>query len=364
MTLPSTKSYGPSVNSEEARSFLLRMFATSASEVPPICLWGKHGIGKTELVKGIAQDQDWPCVSISPAQFEEMGDLLGLPYLEEGVTAAESRSRFAPPEWVPTDDGPGILLIDDFNRADDRILRGLMALWQERRLSSWQLPNGWFIVLTANPEGDIYSVTPVDEASLTRMLHLELQFDVQSWARWAKQEKLPATAIDFLLQYPEIVDGQKTTARTLTFFFRLWQSYGQPGIDDPQLRLLLESAVNPAAAKQFLSFLSEANWNLPDAASLLKQPLESTQELLANLLAEQPARTDLISLLVARLGMYLHEHHQLSNSEEQRLVELLNMEELPAEQVLLLLHGLSRSQHPVLSRLLQQPSLSHLLLAQ
>ena len=32
------------------------------------------------------------------------------------------------PDWVPKDDGPGILLLDDVNRADDRMLRGIMQL--------------------------------------------------------------------------------------------------------------------------------------------------------------------------------------------------------------------------------------------
>lgn len=364
MTLPSAKSYGPQVNSEDVRSFLLRLFSAQAAAVPPVCLWGKHGIGKTELVKSIAAEQGWPCVSISPAQFEEMGDLLGLPFLDKDTEGSTAKSRFAPPEWVPTGKGPGILLIDDFNRADDRIIRGLMALWQERKLSSWALPDGWYMVLTANPEGDIYSVTPVDEASLTRMLHLELCFDVQSWARWAEQQKLPSLGIEFLLAYPEIIDGHKTTARTLTYFFRLWQQYGQPGVEDPQLPLLLESAVSPVVTKQFMAFLQKTARNLPSAKVLLQQPLAETKALLVSLLGDEPARLDLISLLLTRLSNFLLEQPTLSKDEEKRLAEILLLPELPAEQVLLLLHGLSHQQHPVLGRLLQHPALSQLLLAQ
>ena len=69
------------------------------------------------------------------------------------------------------------LTLDDINRADDRILRGCMQMLQNFELFSWHLPKRWQIVATANPEGGDYSVTPMDDAMLTRMLHTTLKFD-------------------------------------------------------------------------------------------------------------------------------------------------------------------------------------------
>ena len=100
----------------------------------PFCIWGSHGIGKTELVEGFAESNGFQMAYVALAQFEEMGDLLGMPKIVENET------HFAPPEWVPKQNGPGILLIDDVNRADDRILRGIMQLLQNYKLASWDLP--------------------------------------------------------------------------------------------------------------------------------------------------------------------------------------------------------------------------------
>ena len=60
----------------------------------PICIWGNHGIGKTELLKALANelttqdnlssDEKWLFTSVAPAQFEEMGDLLGMPSIDPG----------------------------------------------------------------------------------------------------------------------------------------------------------------------------------------------------------------------------------------------------------------------------------------
>ena len=112
-----------------------------------------------------------------------MGDLHGMPNVidpDEKVFGDEY-TVYSPPDWVPTEEGPGILLLDDINRADDRILRGCMQLLQNFELSSWKLPPKWQIVATANPEGGDYSVTPMDGAMLTRMLHTTLKFDAKIW---------------------------------------------------------------------------------------------------------------------------------------------------------------------------------------
>ena len=64
------------------------------------------------------------------------------------------------------DEGPGILLLDDINRADDRILRGCMQLLQNFELTSWKLPPKWQIVATANPEGETIQSHPWMEPCL------------------------------------------------------------------------------------------------------------------------------------------------------------------------------------------------------
>ena len=157
--------------------FEANALAPTHGELPtPVCIWGPHGIGKTALVRELARSRGWGFVEIAPAQIEELGDLHGLPTRLDGGTdnAKDGRTGFLPPTWVPQTKGPGILLLDDLNRGDDRVIRALMQLLQTHRLYSWALPEGWQIVCTANPDNASYSVTPMDDAMLTRMLHLSL----------------------------------------------------------------------------------------------------------------------------------------------------------------------------------------------
>ena len=208
--------YGARVGAESVAALLehaLDSMAHSDERPTPICIWGLHGIGKTELVRDLAQARGCAFAYIAPAQFEEMGDLLGMPKIDTDAQGAEV-TRFVAPEWVPRTPGPGILLLDDVNRADDRILRGIMQLFQNYELVSWALPSQWLIVCTANPDGGDYSVTALDEAMLTRMLHVTMTFDAQAWARWAERNDVDPRGINFVLAYPELVNGRRTTPRS------------------------------------------------------------------------------------------------------------------------------------------------------
>jgi hypothetical protein len=184
------------------------------------------------------------------AQFEEMGDLHGMPsrhikvskvvdgttqenwipeevhqgWLNDGwniVFSAGVRTMYAPPDWVPMEPGPSILLLDDWNRASVRIIKGIMQLLQNYGMVSWKLPPGCNIVLTANPDEQDYLVTSIDNAILTRIRSVTLIHDVKEWSIWAQASGLDTRGISYLLRYPEMMIGsERTNPRTLSQCFR------------------------------------------------------------------------------------------------------------------------------------------------
>ncbi len=109
--------YGARLDAVRMVSTLSHLFSANLAAqahgraATPICIWGTHGIGKTMLVEAYARQRGWAYACCAPAQLEEMGDLNGLPVLEE--VNGQQVTRFAPPNWVPREPGPGILLLDD-----------------------------------------------------------------------------------------------------------------------------------------------------------------------------------------------------------------------------------------------------------
>jgi MoxR-like ATPase len=239
----------------------------------PICVWGSHGIGKTSLIKSFATRNGWKFRYCAPAQFEEMGDLHGLPVRQDPNpdVIGDETTVYMPPDWVPQPDdvGPGILLLDDINRADDRILRGLMQLLQEFEMFSWTLPPKWQIVCTGNPEGGDYSVTTMDDAMLTRMLHLTMVFDVKSWARWALEAGVDRRGVAFVLTYPEVITGKRTTARSLTQFFDQIKPIPDLRQSMDLVSVLAQSSLDEITSTTFIAFVNDQLQQLIEPRDIL-----------------------------------------------------------------------------------------------
>lgn len=305
----------------------------------PICIWGAHGIGKTALVKSLAERNGWKFRYCAPAQFEEMGDLHGLPVRHDpdpAVTGDET-TVYMPPDWVPKegDDGPGILLLDDINRADDRILRGIMQLLQEFEMFSWSLPPKWQIVCTANPEGGDYSVTTMDDAMITRMLHFTMVYELKAWVRWATDAGVDPRGIDFVLSYPETVTGKRTTPRSLAQFFSQIQPIADLKSHFDLVSVLARSALDDVTATAFLGFVQDNLSRLVAPEDILGGVSEKE---IANRISalcrsgDGARRVDRIATICMRLSMHVsRKGFHPSASQVARLVSFLKHPDLPAD---------------------------------
>jgi hypothetical protein len=356
--------YGTKVKAGALIEFLEYMFNINAGAAregklqTPVCIWGLHGIGKTEIVRDLARRKNYGFAYIAPAQFEEMGDLLGMPAIEGEKTV------FRAPDWVPREEQAGILLIDDVNRADDRILRGIMQLLQNYELVSWRLPKGWQIILTANPDGGDYSVTPLDDAMLTRMMHITLTFDAQEWARWAQSSGIDPRGIDFVLTYPEMVQGKRTTPRTLVQFFQAIAPIEDLVRQIGLVKILGDSCLDEETVAAFIAFAQESLHKIPEPPALLQSSSEEEfRDYLAPLLQENPVRVDLLSTLAYRLFTFAGQ--QTGEIPARRLENMkrwLLWEDIPADLRIGLARNLATLPQKDWQNLLQDPDLMLLLL--
>ena len=340
------------------------MLKTPGERPTPVCIWGLHGIGKTELVRDLAQARGCHFVYIAPAQFEEMGDLIGMPQIAADPIKGDV-TRFVAPEWVPRQEGPGILLLDDVNRADDRILRGIMQLLQNYEMVSWSLPRQWLIVLTANPDGGDYSVTTLDDAMLTRMLHITMQFDAKAWARWAERAGIDERGMHFVLSYPELVNGKRTTPRSLVQFFQAIRHLDNLREHLPLLKLLGEACLDEPTTHAFLTFVNLNLDRLPTPEEILgTADFEAVHLRLARLVNDgDTKRLDILSVIVTRLVNYLLLRPQEPTPAEiGHLKQFILLELLPNDLRLSMAQELTRSKRPALMGLYGVPEIGKLLL--
>jgi len=358
------RTLGARLHAEQLNRTLLHLFSvnervTAQGAWPtPVCIWGSHGIGKTMLVEQLAKSQGMRFAYCAPAQFEEMGDLNGMPQI-----SAEGTTRFAPPEWVPKGDGPGILLLDDINRADDRILRGLMQLLQTGGLVSWQLPKGWQVVATANPEGADYSVTPMDDAMLTRMQHVTMEFDVDCWVHWAQDNGVDQRGIEFVVGYPEVVTGRRTTPRSLTAFFRSIETISNLKTEQQLVQILALSSLDDSTVAAFVDFIQrDKQLHMPQAQEVLEA--EDMQALLLQVEEEQFS-VDRLGLICQRVVEFLlRDDYMYEPLHGTNLIKWLVEAPLPGDLRMSMHRELvTNAKNTKLLAALEAPSLARLLLA-
>jgi len=320
---------------------------------------GESGIGKTSTVIELAKENNLNFVKLNLAQIEELGDLVGFPvrqfqmYKEKQVakklddltyTAAQkaaaaaqvgnasvtkkvgqwvdelaveeylrqgwkmtgkNRMSYCAPEWIADKKDGGILLLDDWNRADVRFIQAVMELVDRQTYISWALPKDWHIILTSNPDNGDYMVNSIDSAQKTRYITANLKFDVDVWAKWAEEAGIDTRCINFLLLHPELVT-QETNARSITTFFNAISSFESFEDNLSLIQMIGEGSVGDAFASMFTTFINNKLDKLVTPKDLLTH--DNEQYILGELRScvgkDDNYRADIASTLATRLANY------------------------------------------------------------
>ena len=342
---------------------------------------GDSGIGKTSTIIELAKELNLDFVKLNLAQIEELGDLVGFPVRQFQVaksvdskealaftssanrsvsknetlatTAAgqqfqvawvdemavnqylnqnyfmtgKKRMSYAAPEWIADKKKGGILLLDDWNRADVRFIQAVMELVDRQTYISWSLPKDWHIVLTANPDNGEYMVNSVDAAQKTRYITLDLKFNVEVWAKWAEAAEIDSRCINFLLLHPELVT-QETNARSITTFFNSISSISNFEDKLPLVQMLGEGSVGPEFASLFSMFINNRlDLLMHPKDILLSKDQDATITKLKNSIGTgNDYRADIASIMATRVANFSLSHADTDRIDSKfidRLIALI-----------------------------------------
>lgn len=138
-----------------------------------LLLEGLPGLGKTELVKGLAKALDLQSKRIQFTPDLLPGDVTGNPLLQD----LDGTRRFV---FQPGPIFANLVLADEINRASPKTQSALLEAMQERRVTvmgeSHVLPAPFFVLATQNPI-ELEGTYPLPEAQLDRFL---FKLDVRS----------------------------------------------------------------------------------------------------------------------------------------------------------------------------------------
>ncbi len=150
-------------------------FAVEISEDKrlPFCIWGSHGIGKTEIVGQVAKEMNYNLVTVHLST-QDITDLIGIPYQKDGVQC------WSTPKWLHDANEkykatgiPNLFFLDEMNRGHQIVLKAMLPFLLDGTLHLHSIGPKDCVVAACNPPTDDYEVNEMtDKALLDRLGHV------------------------------------------------------------------------------------------------------------------------------------------------------------------------------------------------
>lgn len=220
-----------------------------------VMLWGAPGIGKSSVVKAVADKKEMQMIDLRLNQLAPT-DIRGLPYVDNGL------AHFAPPSFLPQS-GSGILFLDEINVAAPAVMATALQLILDRRVGDYVVPDNWYIVAAGNRAEDRAAVSQMPAPLTNRFLHLTVEADLDSWKEYALTSGVAEQIISFLNFRPQLLHSFNKNAIA-------WPSPRSWDFASDLLKIGMpvDAAVGEGAAAEFKSFV-KLYTKLPDVDKIL-----------------------------------------------------------------------------------------------
>lgn len=244
------------VNTEQATELLIDCI--QAKLVPFVA--GSPGLGKSAIVHAIAEEYNLKVIDVRLSQCDPV-DLAGFPKVENG------KSSYIPMDTFPLDtdkipDGYSgwLLFLDEFNSAPIATQAAAYKLVLDRKIGQANLHDHVAIICAGNKDTDGAITNRLSTAMQSRLVHLEIAPDHESWLKWATTKGDIDYRVKAYINFkpdnlyrfdPDHSDKTFACYRTWEFVSRLIKKW--PQIDRKKLPLLA-GTISEGIAREFLTF--------------------------------------------------------------------------------------------------------------
>jgi len=269
-------------------------------------LWGPPGVGKSQIIAGIAGKHGVPLIDIRLSQMEPT-DLRGIPFRNG------DNVEWSVPSMLPdaTRHGPaGILFLDEINAAPPTVSAAAYQLILDRKLGEYSIPEGWAIFAAGNRQGDRGVTYAMPAPLANRFTHYEVDANLDDWVAWALDKGIDARILGFLRFRPDLLFSFDPAHNPVAFpsprsweyaHRALYKFSDHPGL----LGDALKACVGQGVGVELKAFIDNME-NLPDIDGIL-----------AGTVAEVPRGIDLqygvAAALVRRAKESANDSHKLGN---------------------------------------------------
>lgn len=230
----------------------------------PVFLWGAPGLGKSAIVKSAAKADSRAMHDVRAVLLDPV-DLRGIPQIKDG------RTRWAPPEFLPTEDR-SVLFLDELPQAAPLVQSACLSLLLDRTIGEYRLPDGACVVAAGNRSEDRAGAHRVLSPILNRAIHLDIEASHADWLDWAINNSVLAVVRAFIqfkpgmLSQPVPNDGSRAWPTP-----RSWHCVSDAVKQCGVLPEVIKGIVGPVAAAEFMAF-HELQKYIPDLDKIIADP--------------------------------------------------------------------------------------------
>ena len=215
---------------------------------PAVFLWGKPGIGKTQIVYQVGEEVGKP-VKVMILSLMDPTELKGFVFPDR----EKKRAEFFPLNFP---DEPFILFFDEFNTAPTAVQNAAMRIVLEKKIGDYELPEGTLVVCAGNRLRDKATVNKLSSAMVNRALHYSVVPDFDDFKEYWMKKGLPEEVVAYLELDTKYLSGEPDIERPYPSP-RAWEMVGrllQSGINNVED---IAGIVGEEAAVRFVAFMKK-----------------------------------------------------------------------------------------------------------
>lgn len=179
----------------------------------PLAIWGIHGVGKTEMIKQIAEEIGYNVVPLHLAM-QDICDLIGIPAKREiknsDGSIIDTVQDWSCPAWLhdavknfEATGKPNLFFLDEFNRGNRIVLAAMLPFLIEGVLHTHRIGPKDAVIAACNPANDKYEVSEIiDEALLNRLGHICLRPTHDEYVSYLRSKGVDKTTIKVVANSP------------------------------------------------------------------------------------------------------------------------------------------------------------------
>jgi hypothetical protein len=264
------------VTSLQAKKSLLKAFQVKR----PLFLWGPPGIGKSELVEGIANELGGLMIDLRLGQMEPT-DIRGIPFYNKDI----GKMDWAPPVELPDEETASqypivVLFLDELNSAAPSVQSAAYQLILNRRIGKYRLPDNVVMVAAGNRESDKGVTYRMPTPLANRFIHQEMKVDFPSWLEWAVNNRVHKDVVGYLsFAKQDLYDFDAKSASRAFATPRSWTFVSQlldDASDDDTTMNLIAGTVGEGLAVKFMAHKKVAG-RMPNPADILSGKVKTLE---------------------------------------------------------------------------------------